>query len=443
VVHIILSNHEQIIKKAPPVLNFLAQQKALTVGHIDTLWNAGLGKTEETTRIVYDALSELAQFLSADQLDELFKRISSRPLEDYHDFDLTFLRTFTWGAVKATQGKDHWFGLEIFWQMAQDDSKVNDEISKAAVQILKMLLEQDLFAKVRPVYLQKCFEGVEKNESVVARLRVAQIILSILPFSSQSYPQSQAQSQAQQLLEMKTQSDIILEADSKYHLIPLLLKDLMRYKADAAAATKKLKGPEQADPVHVGRHSHHNQFNYRLQFLAFILQSSTIILDKDGVDKLWSVFMENPVHSSDPKKLLIWLANQIKQHTRRRSYIGFDEDSRLYVFQGLLCSKLAPDYANLSVEGYECFETYFIFLNYHRQCLLSLFANLTIVQNYSDMIGMDSLWSIAAYSRVPRVAEAARAFLTTLHVRLHFKLTPDQKKSNFQVFYWQMFCFCG
>ena len=55
------SSHEQIIKRSPGILKFLAASNALTVGHINLLWKAGLGKHEELVRIVYATLADLSQ----------------------------------------------------------------------------------------------------------------------------------------------------------------------------------------------------------------------------------------------------------------------------------------------------------------------------------------------------------------------------------------------
>ena len=55
------SSHEQIIKRSPGILKFLAASNALTVRHIDLLWGAGVGKHEDLVRVVYATLADLTQ----------------------------------------------------------------------------------------------------------------------------------------------------------------------------------------------------------------------------------------------------------------------------------------------------------------------------------------------------------------------------------------------
>jgi hypothetical protein len=93
-------SHEQVIKRSPGILKFLAEHNKLSVHHVDLLWSIVTGKHENQVRIVHDALADLTSALSEDHLDALNARISERDLRDYHEYDLNFVRLFTVNAVK-------------------------------------------------------------------------------------------------------------------------------------------------------------------------------------------------------------------------------------------------------------------------------------------------------------------------------------------------------
>ena len=121
--------HEQVISRSPIILKFLAQHNALTNKHIDLLCQASIGQHEHITRIVYNTLAEIAEELNKEQLQLIMKHIQQKPYDEYKDYDLYFLKSFTINAVKATYHDQHhdlcYYGLDIFWQMIQDNILLN------------------------------------------------------------------------------------------------------------------------------------------------------------------------------------------------------------------------------------------------------------------------------------------------------------------------------
>ncbi len=184
-------SHEQVIKRTPPVLKFLAQQNALKPVHVSLLWTAGVGKTDAVVRIVYDTLADLSQELSEEHLDELFKKILEKKLPEYRDFDLKFIRDFTINAVHSVKpgdskssktAQDKWYGLDIFWQILQSaEGVVSAQITQLASTYLTNLLAQPQFNPQLAVYLDKCMKTLQSGSAgaVLQALRLAHLIVEV------------------------------------------------------------------------------------------------------------------------------------------------------------------------------------------------------------------------------------------------------------------------
>ncbi len=76
-------SHEQIVKRSPTLLKFLATHNRLHVGHLDLLWTAAAGKHEGLVRIVYDTIAELATCLNEEHLNAVYKQITTKPFAEY------------------------------------------------------------------------------------------------------------------------------------------------------------------------------------------------------------------------------------------------------------------------------------------------------------------------------------------------------------------------
>ncbi len=179
------SSHPELIKRTPPVMKFLAQNKALSKEALDLLWTAGIGKHEALVRVVYDALAEIASELPEAQLESLFARIKEIPLNQFTDILMNFLRVFTINALKGQPAKkaDGWYGLDIYWRLIQDGVDLPSEFIELAHKILIDLLGRPQFESQRKVYVEKCMIGLRDDQSVVASLRLTKQIFDLYPTS--------------------------------------------------------------------------------------------------------------------------------------------------------------------------------------------------------------------------------------------------------------------
>jgi len=409
-------SHEQLVKMSPIILKFLAQNKVLTVEHIDLLWNSSVGGDEALRRIVYDALADLAQELSEKQVDALYERIKSLPLKDYRDFYLTFLKDFTLSAVKAVGGKN-FYGLDIFWQIVQDENakQVPKDVRYLSFGCLKELLSSKYFEAHRAIYLEKCLQNLRDGKSVWQSLQVARPILE--------YSETDASKQ-------------IEKVDKKFKLLDVLLEDAKAYMDTARKEASKLGSDELKEGkelILVGTYTHHQQVTQRLTFLNFILSSSKLVLEKGHVDKLWDVFVSHPVFPTDTNALLHWLKNAIDASHRqagegkKRAGDVLNPEIINYIFRELLCRHLIS-----TKTGYECFQIYFLEINFKNKTISAFSPVWLVVLEFSKLVGLEALWDYATKSPDPQVATMARQFLTTLNIRLDTSIPSKEKKLIYQ-----------
>lgn len=413
-----MGSHEQVIKRSSGILKFLAQHDSLTVEHIDLLWSLATAKHEDLVRIVYDTLADLAQALSEEHLDALYNRITERPLHEFQDYDLNFVKHFTINAVKGRRNPNKWYGLSLFWRMVQDDSGVSDEIGDYAATVLFTLLEQRLFTTQRLVYLDHCIEGLKKGDSIVQCLRLAKLIIHMYPFHL-SLPNHEDR--------LLTMSDLIQTLEDKSNLRKLILGVAACYNYDAR---KRLQ--QTADDTRLllpgQRHPHSVNITTILEFLDFILSYSNLTLQTHHVDQLWDIYVSRKITSQDPVELLQWLNSALIE---RRSSIILTPETNEYIFVRLLCNPRKTDFSTLSKEGFKCFETFFLQINSTSRCLLGPKMRNLIVIDHERLIGVDALWKMVEFCTVQEVATAASALLITLFIRIDFQLQSPARKSIF------------
>ena len=64
-----------MLKRSAPVIRFLSSQNAMTTEIIDWIWKSQQGKHEETVRVVYNLINQVAGDLSPTLLQFLYAKI--------------------------------------------------------------------------------------------------------------------------------------------------------------------------------------------------------------------------------------------------------------------------------------------------------------------------------------------------------------------------------
>lgn len=422
-------SHEQVVKRSPPILKFLASNNSLTVNHINLLWSNATEKHEELVRIVYDTLADVAQSLSETQLDALYDRIKEKPLAEYQEFDLQFLCTFTTNAVASMHrkgGVKSWFGMDILWRMLQEDSRVPDPMSDLASTMLCNLLGLPMFSAQKLVYLDKCLIGLQKGESPIQCLKLTKILAQMW------------ESHDNRLSDAMNLSDLILTLEDKFSLLNLLLAEATRHNAQAKVYLNARDNEVNLSDFTLpnARQSHSNHLSVILDFLDYILSNSSLILLKPHLSRLWDVFISDAVSTQDPKLLLQWLKSAVTPSFEKRRSKSISLEGVEYVFKDLLSSQARLDLSKLPMDGFQCFETYFLLIN-SQAGFLQLPSHISkhiTVLDFARLRGMSALWRMVEYCGVPEVAAACSKLLVTMHIRHEFRISSKDRRRIFETF---------
>jgi hypothetical protein len=87
--------HPEILKRAGPVIIFLATNNCITQEMIDMIWASQKGKHEETVRIVYNLILEVLDYLPMNLMESLFAQVQAVPESSYTEMYLKFIKDFT------------------------------------------------------------------------------------------------------------------------------------------------------------------------------------------------------------------------------------------------------------------------------------------------------------------------------------------------------------
>ena len=447
-------SHEQIVKRSPSILKFLATQHKLQSRHLELLYQAMQGKHEGVVRIVYELLCDLASVLSEEMLDVVFGRLQEKPLSECREFDLQVVKAFTLNAVRNRQeaalrekegagkekekdksakgGKDEkerkWYGLSILWDLIQD-STIAAPIASLASQSLASLLAQPDFRPQLSAYLDRCLStlGGAKaadplSSNTVSALQLAQLII-------QQQPEVAARG-------VSSRGDLIVALESDRKVLSLLVDSIVSYEKAVLGGGA---GSTVTDELVVAGHTHLAQLQTRFAFLSFLLYSSPpsrISLQQSHIDLLWSTFITPTCPPTDQSRLFNWLTSAVLDRDPRDSREVLILPTKLtrVIFRDYLCNTTRFDYSSITVAGYECFESYFVFTGRETDALYTARRdNITVIQ-WRKLDGVDSLWQLVTLCKDKAVLTAASTLLTTLYLRLDMLAPPRDKRAYLKQF---------
>jgi hypothetical protein len=408
--------HEQVVKRSSGLLRFLAQQGALEDQHIDLLWAIATGRHEDLVRIVYRVFAELAQDLNETQLGYLFESIQRKPLNEYKEFDLSYVAEFTDNAVKKMDGKQ-WYGMDIFWGLLQDDSGIPPDLCDLTLEKLSALLKKPHFAPQRSVFRQRCLEGIRSGAAIYACVQLIFLMMQALNQSNAPSPDMSA---------------FILELEQEDNFLSLIIAALETYMARAREAAAKLpEGTPLRTQALSGRYSHEKVLDKIGIILRVALTRSPAKLSYELVDQFFTALVRGAVGPEDAELCFKFLTFLAKSNGVNR---GLDEKCVMRVFTDILSqpqTDLSGSPVAHSGQWYTCFEAFFLSVNFSNDAITQQHPTYLLVRDTQALEGVEAIW-IFAGSANAQVAESGCELLTTMYVRLGDEV--QDKKAIFQRF---------
>lgn len=414
--------HVEIIKKLAPLIKFLARQGKVDSVVLDQLWAplALANPGDSTTRAIFDLISKLSVELNVGLMDQVFEKIASIPRENIDSVALDLIQRFTAigltkaaGAVRAgevDESEQRWYGIDLLWQLVQDDSEVSEKTSLAAQGILiKLTSSLQPCRPLIPLVLERCMENLNTGVSVVPALQVAQALIKAMPVFGRGSAAPSSQ----------TRQDVLDDLQSRFDLVARLTADIATYKSQAREVAAERDGPL-ADEILVGRHSHKVQLEARLEFLRFHLDDSAAELTFDDVKSLWLSMCTDPIDEVDMVVFFDWLRrarfNDDNQAFSSTSCQAFSDDVVNQVFEELLCNSdyLSPE--TCPEAGFQTLFAFFCFVNASAD-KMDARGSPPVVRD-PDLQGLDIIWDLALQAGNVVVRNDATQALLDLHVKV-------------------------
>lgn len=92
--------HVEILKRSKMIFKFLSQTGGISKEYFDLLWKLNGDIHEANKKTVFETLIELSRFLNSENLDYLYNKLKSIPLEKYDDTSIELLKEFIISSLK-------------------------------------------------------------------------------------------------------------------------------------------------------------------------------------------------------------------------------------------------------------------------------------------------------------------------------------------------------
>lgn len=397
--------HTELIKRSSDIPKFLAVVRELDRKYLDLIWNASLGKHESITHIIFSTLSDLGFKLPLSDIEYVFEKIRKIPYSDYDLHILYLVRQMTVSAINLNlnEKKKKWYGLEIFWDLIQEETNATSDVIFQAQTNLYEFLQWELCHPQRVTFMEKCINNLNQHKSVSSSLRTLQRIISTYPKKSKN---------------SDSVSSVINWLNSTHKLLDIVFKDLAHYKMEAKSRASQILSNETDlnSAILVGKIPHFVQIKDRLDFLEYVLPNSQLMLSLEQLDNFWSSMILNAVTHEERDSAFAWIEN-----ARGLSFAHspFSDEATQYLFL-----KKIPqlDFSSLSVQGFSLFEFFFRYVNWKAEKFTQDESDYRVLS--FDLIGMNTLLEISLQATDPVVGQQAISFINNLQKNLSVELKP-------------------
>ena len=421
IVQLILSldSHEEILKRSPVILKYLAAHNALSVEPIFHLFDSVLtsGTTHDAfVRIVYDLVADVSPDLNDATLDQLIRRLKEIPKVRYTPVFLRFLCKLAQSCSRVTPARAFPL-LQIFWDLVSapdSDTEVALECGQQAIEILGELFVLRQFDHQRIPHIERAMKALNLPTTPVLKM------LRFLTNTLHTFPPQSDPSQW-------NQSTLITALDNKLNLTRIYFDEIQRYHSAASQIFETIPADErsQSNPITTGSSTHSVNIQARLDFLQFCLdRCKQFPLHPNQIDILWRVLYSAALTPNDSVMLFRWLqlliddGSEVGTMTRRRAYSPLSEDVLKHTFN-LLMNDL--DFEKLSIDAYRCIELYFCYLNYLLGHLAYPAKKHMQVISPHHLVGIGRVWKLIGSNSEKRIGMTARSFLVNLYTKLETK----------------------
>ena len=349
---------------------------------IETIWTCCISLNPESPKIYQKGyltvLLEIMKLLPISQIYHLYSLIRSLEAYEHNDQLLHFRKLFILQINELYQNQKvetkkfkisnnltkeieieneqllDMQDLTIFWQLINEAYPGRVNLKDQALENIILLLKLPDLYQFEVPFVTEALLNIKRHKSVIRSFT-----FYMMTFLSKGYYLGE--------LEKKTYSKVLKVTNDRYQIMNNLIQYLGKYHKKISQKTlleytrNEILQKEFRENV-----SHGKTMKSILQFIGFLMTNSDLIsLTPLQMDKLWDIYIENPIIKEEADYLFRALSidNQVKSQQINRRFEFLSNKLAKELFHNYLSNKDKFNYKKINKLGYNCFKKYFIWVN--------------------------------------------------------------------------------
>lgn len=400
--------HTEVLKRSRRILMFLSEWGELGEKEVHMMWESSLGKHESIEKLIIDLLGQVARHLrTVEALQGLLKLVSGLEPSAFTTQHIELVRRITCLMIQMEKKEgstvDHFMGINILWNMIQDDFQFSlSEMHNFCLQCFVGLLELQECRQVRGEYFRRCVENLREHNSVPQSLMVMNGLFLAIAVK-------------------RKQPDVDWASfgcvQDEQELLDLVLADLMWYQGLPISSMDIDAGEEGLGP----RYSRQEELQQRLSFISSVLELEGGSLKEQHLDCLWETLVKKAVNSTERDLVFGWLEGLLRCRWTR--------DRILPVLESLFAKHICTqDPSSISEVGFRLARYTMTLINSSKSWLADSDRNgdngKVMITTTEQLVGTPFVWEVAVGARNQSVAQQAISFLNEVYQNLSSSLQP-------------------
>lgn len=429
------NTHSEIIKRSSVIFEFLAKRNAITTDILEMLWKCQQEKHEDIVLAIYNAIKNIVEFLTPQQIQFIYEKIKNFSLDHYDEKLIGFMKNFTASAFSSifTGALDSETVLEVpkpvsdsdgvlavpedprlyfvmtFWELVQDESAASAQQANAMLKCLRELLSNPFCEVFRAQYLYLCIENLKRHRSVPQSLELAVYILEMSALRSN--------------INLAKPKEWAKELWQKHNLFALFMEDCENYERLVREFCEKAGTQDNIeDSAIAGKYRHKHNIERRFYFFEQTMRigGKDADLGRENIERLCSLYIDN-ICRYDAKQFLISFSS--KDETRAPVFIFNRKETKIFFD---IISAARPKLISFGLAYYRCFANNFQLINMAASALKYIIDGI-LVLDFDELLGMDQLWDSVCHCEEKGTLKLFIDLLIAVHTKLDQGLSPEEK----------------
>ena len=350
--------HIQLVQRTSDLMKLFISTNQLTKEEMDMFW--GCSKFDDHIKLeIYKVLSDISYNMKIEQLNYFLDAIAASSPEKLIPEEVKCL--FDMGQF-ANDFSFYQKICDLLWILALGAKGYSDEIVNLS-RAKYVDLTRKLSSKQKLDILIKLLAGFRDNEQSVQRIKLFTEMLkekndrSVISNSYSNVGEGEEEKKEAVL----TTQEMFYVLMNENQLIETFYANFTQFYAQLnELVTSGTVTPPLAKHKVFGRYTHEDEIKERLDFLKFIATNSIYKIQKTDFNKLWDLVSKSSKDPADEQQLFKWFKDSCDTQTASNAIIDLNEVGEF--FQEKMNNK-EVNVSALSLEGFDCLQSYFLLKN--------------------------------------------------------------------------------